>query len=41
MCKVWSSYCWFYIDFIFALFTFMKDGKTVNYNGSEIITKLD
>ena len=28
----------FYIDdFIFALFIFMKDGKAVNYNGSEII----
>ena len=28
----------FYIDdFIFALFVFMKDGKAVNYNGSEII----
>ena len=24
-------------DFIFALFIFMKDGKAVNYNGSEII----
>ena len=28
----------FYInDFIFALFLFIKDGKVVNYNGSEII----
>ena len=28
----------FYIDdFIFALFIFMTDGKSVNYNGSEII----
>ena len=28
----------FYINyFIFALFIFMKDGKAVNYNGSEII----
>ena len=28
----------FYIDdFIFALFIFMKDGKAVNYNDSEII----
>ena len=27
----------FYIDFIFALFIFMKDDKAVNYNGSEII----
>ena len=28
----------FYIDdFIFALFIFMKDGKAVNYNGSEVI----
>ena len=28
----------FYIDdFIFALFILMKDGKTVNCNGSEII----
>ena len=28
----------FYIDdFIFTLFIFMKDGKDVNYNGSEII----
>ena len=28
----------FYIDnFVFALFIFMKDGKAVNYNGSEII----
>ena len=28
----------FYIDdFIFAFFIFMKDGKAVNYNGSEII----
>ena len=28
----------FYIDdFIFALYIFMKDGKAVNYNGSEII----
>ena len=25
------------IDFIFALFIFMIDGKVVNYNGSEII----
>ena len=29
----------FYIDdFIFALFIFMKEGKVVNYNGSEIIS---
>ena len=28
----------FYIDdFIFPLFIFTKDGKAVNYNGSEII----
>ena len=28
----------FYVDdFIFALFIFMKDGKAVNYNCSEII----
>ena len=28
----------FYVDdSIFALFIFMKDGKAVNYNGSEII----
>ena len=28
----------FYIDdFIFTLFIFKKDGKAVNYNGSEII----
>ena len=28
----------FYIDdFIFAMFIFMKDGKAVKYNGSEII----
>ena len=28
----------FYIDnYVFALFIFMKDGKAVNYNGSEII----
>ena len=28
----------FYIDdFIFTLFIFMKDGRAVNYNGSEII----
>ena len=32
----------FYIDdLIFALFILMKDGKAVNYNGSEIIGLID
>ena len=35
MRKVWCS---FYInDFIFALFIFMKDSKTIYCNGSEVI----